>query len=185
MRHGPKRLALGGMGRHETRDRLTAVGNRDFVPVTHLVNERGKSLSGLAYSSFLNGPIVRHAAQHRRHRQRAKSGVSGHFGPADASHTLGIDVPAVPAACKYRSVSPREPRSARHEQFGAVPRSSRRHRQSPVPVSATVNGPFGLNSLMVRVPVCAPDALGLKAIASVHLPPAATEDPQAALLVMR
>src|SRR5438045_4589271 len=61
-RTATERLGVCGTGRHQSRDGLASVRNRDFVPLSNLSNQRRQVLPGFTYSCFFHPAIVLHVA---------------------------------------------------------------------------------------------------------------------------
>jgi hypothetical protein len=58
----PERLRLCRAGRHQSRDGLAAICDRDFVPFFDLGNQCRQVLAGFTYSSLFHSSIVLHVA---------------------------------------------------------------------------------------------------------------------------
>src|SRR6266566_1470440 len=61
-RTATERLGVCGTGRHQSRDGLASVRNRDFVPLSNLSNQCRQVLPGFTYSCFFHPAIVLHVA---------------------------------------------------------------------------------------------------------------------------
>src|SRR5213082_1833088 len=61
-RTATERLSVRRTGRHQSRDGLASVRNRDFVPLSNLSNQRRQVLPGFTYSCFFHPANVLHVA---------------------------------------------------------------------------------------------------------------------------
>src|SRR5207253_8354015 len=61
-RTATERLSVCGTGRHQSRDGLASIRNRDFVPLSNLSNQCRQVLPGFPYSCFFHPVIVLHVA---------------------------------------------------------------------------------------------------------------------------